>query len=86
MGRWFDSNAAHHSYIQQSMNIISHFQIRPYRLARSRTPPFHGENMGSNPIRDAIQYLPNFARYNRMAFAARRAPFHHLSVSSEVEI
>ncbi len=26
----------------------------PYRLARSRTPPFHGGDRGSNPLRDAI--------------------------------
>jgi hypothetical protein len=26
---------------------------RPRRLARPRTPPFHGDNMGSNPIGDA---------------------------------
>ena len=26
---------------------------RPHRLARSRTPPFHGENRGSNPLGDA---------------------------------
>jgi hypothetical protein len=25
---------------------------RPRRLARPRTPPFHGDNMGSNPIGD----------------------------------
>ena len=29
----------------------SSFQ-RPRRLARPRTPPFHGDNMGSNPIGD----------------------------------
>jgi hypothetical protein len=28
--------------------------MRPYRLARSRTSPFHGGNRGSNPLRDAI--------------------------------
>ena len=27
--------------------------LRPCRLARPRTPPFHGENMGSIPIGDA---------------------------------
>lgn len=26
---------------------------RPHRLARSRTPPFHGGNRGSNPLGDA---------------------------------
>lgn len=26
--------------------------ISPHRLARSRTPPFHGENRGSNPLGD----------------------------------
>src|SRR5262245_45943273 len=29
--------------------------LRPVRLARSRTSPFHGGNTGSNPVRDAIQ-------------------------------
>ena len=28
--------------------------LRPYRLARSRTLPFHGGNRGSNPLGDAI--------------------------------
>jgi hypothetical protein len=28
-------------------------RARPHRLARSRTPPFHGENRGSNPRGDA---------------------------------
>ena len=32
---------------------INEIFIRPYRLAWSRTPPFHGENRGSNPLRDA---------------------------------
>src|SRR3954470_16945700 len=26
---------------------------RPHRLARPRTPPFHGDNRGSNPLGDA---------------------------------
>src|ERR1700722_8657054 len=26
---------------------------RPRRLARPRTPPFHGDNTGSNPVGDA---------------------------------
>lgn len=38
---------------------LSHFSSHlkrtcPYRLAWSRTSPFHGENRGSNPLRDAI--------------------------------
>jgi hypothetical protein len=28
------------------------YLVRPRRLARPRTPPFHGDNMGSNPIGD----------------------------------
>jgi hypothetical protein len=28
---------------------------RPRRLARPRTPPFHGDNTGSNPVGDAKQ-------------------------------
>jgi hypothetical protein len=31
--------------------------MRPYRLAWSRTSPFHGENRGSNPLRDASHLL-----------------------------
>jgi hypothetical protein len=27
--------------------------LRPHRLARPRTPPFHGDNRGSNPLGDA---------------------------------
>ena len=26
------------------------FKLRPRRLVRSRTRPFHGRNMGSNPV------------------------------------
>ena len=29
---------------------------RPRRLARPRTPPFHGDNTGSNPVGDANQH------------------------------
>ena len=32
---------------------------RPRRLARPRTPPFHGDNTGSNPVGDANQ-INNF--------------------------
>ncbi len=35
---------------------------RPRRLARPRTPPFHGDNTGSNPVGDA----------NKNAFACKR--------------
>ena len=31
---------------------------RPHRLARPRTPPFHGGNAGSNPAGDAILAIP----------------------------
>ena len=30
---------------------------RPVRLVWSRTPPFHGGNRGSNPLRDAIPFV-----------------------------
>ena len=33
------------------------FSLRPVRLARPRTPPFHGGNRGSNPLRDATHSL-----------------------------
>jgi hypothetical protein len=36
---------------------------RPRRLARPRTPPFHGDNTGSNPVGDA-KYFQAF-RANR---------------------
>ncbi len=29
---------------------------RPRRLARPRTPPFHGDNTGSNPVGDANEF------------------------------
>ena len=32
------------------------FLESPRRLARPRTPPFHGDNMGSNPIGDTNQF------------------------------
>jgi hypothetical protein len=34
---------------------IYHADQRPRRLARPRTPPFHGDNTGSNPVGDANQ-------------------------------
>ena len=33
--------------------ISRFFRLRPRRLARPRTPPFHGDNTGSNPVGDA---------------------------------
>src|SRR5271167_740114 len=36
--------------------VICH---RPRRLARPRTPPFHGDNMGSNPIGDTKLVFPS---------------------------
>ena len=30
---------------------------RPRRLARPRTPPFHGDNTGSNPVGDANRII-----------------------------
>ena len=36
----------------QTRSFICPFQ-RPRRLARPRTPPFHGDNTGSNPVGDA---------------------------------
>jgi hypothetical protein len=35
--------------------------VSPHRLAWSRTPPFHGENRGSNPRGDA-RMMPAFRR------------------------
>ena len=32
---------------------IRALETRPHRLARSRTPPFHGGDRGSNPLGDA---------------------------------
>ncbi len=38
--------------------------LRPRRLARPRTPPFHGDNTGSNPVGDAnkIKDLPEIPK------------------------
>ena len=35
----------------------------PYRSVRPRTPPCHGENMGSNPIGAAILIIAGTDRY-----------------------
>ena len=40
------------------------FLSRPRRLARPRTPPFHGDNTGSNPVGDANN--PNSAAANQI--------------------
>ncbi len=40
----------------QQMSALS-IQERPRRLARPRTPPFHGDNTGSNPVGDAKSYM-----------------------------
>ena len=42
----------------------SAFTSCPRRLARPRTPPFHGDNTGSNPVGDAnrINYLQSTSR------------------------
>lgn len=37
-----------------------HPPSRPRRLARSRTSPFHGENMGSNPIGVIASFFTSF--------------------------
>ena len=34
------------------LRVVSYL-ARPRRLARPRTPPFHGDNTGSNPVGDA---------------------------------
>jgi hypothetical protein len=34
-------------------NVYRSILLRPHRLARPRTPPFHGDNRGSNPLGDA---------------------------------
>ena len=56
--------------------------LRPRRLARPRTPPFHGDNTGSNPVGDANQestrYAPfrqNFVGTKRHNFQLRAASF-----------
>jgi hypothetical protein len=46
-----------------ALKLVQHLGVstvpyRPRRLARPRTPPFHGDNMGSNPIGDA-KYFNN---------------------------
>lgn len=39
-----------------SLNGTARQVIRPLRLARPRTPPFHGGDTGSNPVGDASLY------------------------------
>ncbi len=43
------------SWIDEAKESIRVWQqpTRPRRLARPRTPPFHGDNTGSNPVGDA---------------------------------
>lgn len=75
MGRWFESSAAHHPKHQAMDGLASLLKIgpfllyvRPYRLAWSRTSPFHGENMGSNPIGDAKLFFSFHKGFNSKAF------------------
>ena len=37
---------------------LTNFKSSPHRLARPRTPPFHGGDGGSNPPGDATSFLP----------------------------
>ena len=39
-------------------NVCRSILLRPHRLARPRTPPFHGDNRGSNPLGDATIVRP----------------------------
>jgi hypothetical protein len=50
------------------MIVVLALQERPRRLARPRTPPFHGDNTGSNPVGDAnipknLAEIPKIAGY-----------------------
>ena len=52
---------------------------RPVRLVWSRTPPFHGGNRGSNPLRDAKPFktrnsIPQRDARSEMKRAAAKAP------------
>src|SRR5271165_6243746 len=49
---------------------------RPRRLARPRTPPFHGDNTGSNPVGDAnkIEDLTEIPCFHRGAFCGAVKP------------
>ena len=49
----------------------SSFQ-RPRRLARPRTPPFHGDNTGSNPVGDANN-LNNLAKIPKFPAGPKRS-------------
>src|SRR5208283_1934949 len=40
--------------------FLQAFPESPHRLARPRTPPFHGDNRGSNPLGDANLSYPSF--------------------------
>ena len=47
--------------------------LRPRRLARPRTPPFHGDNTGSNPVGDANQFNKLEVEGNSSASAGERS-------------
>lgn len=64
---------------------LASFYVRPYRLAWSRTSPFHGENGGSNPPGDAILRYPAYLLLNRRAFERRRLAFRLLTEGSIVQ-
>ena len=48
--------------------------MRPRRLARPRTPPFHGDNTGSNPVGDAnkIKDLQAIHRIDRRPITSNK--------------
>ncbi len=52
----------------------------------SRTSPFHGENRGSNPLRDAKVVDRYFLVSNQTADERRRRVFHLLALSSIVQV
>src|SRR3954467_13298034 len=47
---------------------LSSCLARPRRLARPRTPPFHGDNTGSNPVGDAKDSLQSQPESMRKVF------------------
>ena len=64
-GRWFESDRRYH--LQQRGNA---FYIRPVGQA-VKTPPFHGGNMGSIPVRVTRKRLR--IGYNSESFSVKSA-------------
>jgi hypothetical protein len=54
--------------------ILSNFKHWPVGQA-VKTPPFHGGNTGSNPVRVTILYITNFILYGGLAQLGEHLPY-----------